>query len=121
MSVLTAPGAWGLPDGVTLAMVAAVLLPTAVVTILLRALPFSLLRVLKGSPFIEFLGYLMPVGVMTVLVVYTFLGYAGDPARFVAAVGCLVVTLALQWWKRRADLSILAGTALYMLIVNLWL
>lgn len=60
---------YGLPDGVTLGMVAAVLIPAGVVTLLLRALPFSLLRGLKGSPFIEFLALLMPVGVMTVLVV----------------------------------------------------
>lgn len=68
---------YGLPDGVTLGMVAAVLIPAGVVTLLLRALPFSLLRGLKGSPFIEFLALLMPVGVMTVLVVYTLSGFAG--------------------------------------------
>ena len=30
----------------------------------------------------------------------------------------LAATLLLHWWKRRADLSIFAGTALYMLLVN---
>ena len=106
-------------DGVTLGMVVAVLIPAGVVTLLLRALPFSLLRVLKGSPFIEFLALLMPVGVMTVLVVYTLSGFAGAPARLWAALAALAVTLVLHWWKRRADLSILGGTALYMALVNL--
>lgn len=110
---------YGLPDGVTLGMVAAVLIPAGVVTLLLRTLPFSLLRVLKGSPFIEFLALLMPVGVMTVLVVYTLSGFAGDPARLWAALAAFAVTLVLHWWKRRADLSILGGTALYMVLVNL--
>lgn len=62
-------GAMGLPEGVTLGMVVAVLVPAAVVTFLLRALPFSLLKALQASPLIEFLGLLMPVGVMTVLVI----------------------------------------------------
>ena len=108
----------GLPDGVTLGMVLAVLVPVGVVTVLLRALPFSLLRLLKGSPFIDFLGVLMPVGVMTVLVIYTLSSYTAQPGRFSAALVSLVFTLLLQWWRRRADLSILGGTLLYIFIVN---
>ena len=64
-------GAMGLPEGVSVGMVAAVLVPAALVTFLLRALPFSLLKVLQRSPLIEFLGLLMPVGVMTVCLLYT--------------------------------------------------
>lgn len=112
---------YGLPEGVTLSMVFAVLIPVCIVTILLRALPFSLLRVLRGSPFIEFLGVMMPVGVMTVLVIYTLAGLTAQPGRFVAALVCLLFTLLLQRWRRRADLSILGGTALYMLMVNVFL
>ena len=77
-----------------------------------------MLRVLKGSPFIDFLAVLMPIGVMTVLVAYTLVGYAGSPAHLAFALIALVATLLLHWWKRRADLSIFAGTALYMLLVN---
>ncbi len=113
-------GAMGLPEGVTLGMVVAVLVPAAVVTFLLRALPFSLLKLLQASPLIEFLGLLMPVGVMTVLVIYTLVGKAGQPREFLAALAALLFTLVLQGWKRRADVSIVAGTAVYMLIVNLW-
>ena len=113
-------GAMGLPEGVTLGMVVAVLVPAAVVTFLLRALPFSLLKLLQASPLIEFLGLLMPVGVMTVLVIYTLVGKAGQPREFLAALAALLFTLVLQGWKRRADVSIVAGTAMYMLIVNLW-
>lgn len=109
---------YGLPDGVSLSMVAAVLIPVGIVTVLLRALPFSLLRVLKDSPFIGFLAVLMPVGVMTVLVVYTLLGYSASPAYLLSALLALTVTLLLHWRKRRADLSIFAGTALYMILVN---
>ena len=109
---------YGLPDGVSLGMVAAVLLPVGIVTVLLRAVPFSLRRVLKSSPFIDFLSAMMPAGVMTVLVVYTLLGYAASPTNLVAALLALGATLLLHCWKRRADLSIFVGTALYMVLVN---
>ena len=109
---------YGLPDGVSLGMVAAVLLPVGIVTVLLRALPFSLRRVLKSSPFIDFLSAMMPAGVMTVLVVYTLLGYAASPTNLVAALLALGATLLLHCWKRRADLSIFVGTALSMVLVN---
>ena len=109
---------YGLPDGVSLGMVAAVLLPVGIVTVLLRALPLSLRRVLKSSPFIDFLSAMMPAGVMTVLVVYTLLGYAASPTNLVAALLALGATLLLHCWKRRADLSIFVGTALYMVLVN---
>ena len=109
---------YGLPDGVSLGMVAAVLVPVGIVTVLLRALPFSLRRVLKSSPFIDFLSVMMPAGVMTVLVVYTLLGYAASPTNLVAALLALGATLLLHGWKRRADLSIFVGTALYMVLVN---
>ena len=113
---------YGLPDGVSLSMVAAVLVPVAVVTVLLRALPFSALRLLKGSPVIEFLRATMPVGVMTVLVVYTLSSIARDSAQpnaIWAALIATAVTLVLHAWKRRSGLSVLAGTATYMVLVNL--
>lgn len=112
---------YGLPDGVSLAMVAAVLVPVGIVTVMLRALPFSLRRVLKSSPFIDFLSVMMPAGVMTVLVAYTILGYAASPTNLIAALLALGTTLVLHWWKRRADLSIFVGTGLYMVLVNVML
>lgn len=109
----------GLPTGVTLGMVAAVLIPVCAVTIFLRAFPFSFLRLLKGSPVIQFLGATMPVGVMTVLVIYTLSSSRESPGGIWAAVIAAGITLLLHAWKRRAGLSILAGTAVYMALVNL--
>lgn len=109
----------GLPTGVSLGMVAAVLIPVAIVTILLRALPFSFLRLLKGSPVIQFLGAIMPVGVMTVLVIYTLSGTRDNPGGIWAALLAAGMTLLLHAWQRRAGLSILGGTVIYMALVNL--
>lgn len=108
----------GLPEGISLVTVAGVLIPVAVVTVLLRALPFSFLRLLKGSPLIEFLGLLMPVGVMTVLVVYTLSSATSAPGGVCAALAAAGLTLVLHAWRRSAALSIVAGTAVYMALVN---
>lgn len=109
----------GLPTGVTPAMVWAVLIPVCIVTVALRALPFSFFKLLKGSPFIEFLGVYMPVGVMTVLVVYTVGGAAGSPGGIAAALIASALTLGLHAWRRSPGLSIFTGTLVYMLLVNL--
>ena len=61
----------GLPEGVSLLNTVGILAAVGIVTVMLRQLPFSALRLLKGSNLVGMLGMTMPVGVMTVLVVYT--------------------------------------------------
>lgn len=108
----------GLPSGVTATAVWSVLIPVAIVTLILRALPFVFRRVLRGSPLLDFLGLTMPVGVMTVLVVYSIAGAEGEAGGIAAAGLAAVATLGLHAWRRSMALSILAGTALYMMLVN---
>ncbi|MHA2790199.1 branched-chain amino acid transporter permease [Corynebacterium sp. S7] len=110
---------YGLPEGVTLTMVASVLIPVAIVTVLLRALPFPFLKYLKGNQFIGLLGRMMPVGVMVVLVVYTLFGQVSAPGGIVSSLIGVAVTLLLHWWKKDSGLSILGGTITYMVLVNL--
>jgi hypothetical protein len=45
-----------MPNGVDLGMILAVIIPLFIVTVALRALPFSLLRYLKNSEFMAVLG-----------------------------------------------------------------
>ena len=108
-----------MPAGVDLGMVAAVLLPIAVVTVLLRQLPFSFVKALKESQLIGLLGITMPVGVMMVLVVYTLRSQAEAPGGAAAACLAAVVTAALHLWRSHSALSIFGGTAFYMVLVNL--
>ncbi|OIR43682.1 AzlD domain-containing protein [Corynebacterium sp. NML130628] len=105
----------GLPTGVDLPMVWAVIVPVGVVTVLLRSLPFALRGWLDGSPLLDFLRIYMPVGVMIVLVLYTFTS-SDQPVWVGVLVG--LVTLALHAWRRSPALSILAGTGLYVALVN---
>lgn len=108
-----------MPNGVDLGMILAVIIPLFIVTVALRALPFSLLRYLKNSEFMAVLGGTMPVGVMTVLVIYTWYGQRESPGGFVAVAIAAAATYLLHKWRRDVGLSILGGTITYMLLVNL--
>ncbi|GAB3943275.1 branched-chain amino acid transporter permease [Corynebacterium tapiri] len=106
----------GLPEGVELSQALAVLLPIGLVTVALRGIPFLVRRRLGQSDFVAFLGGMMPVGVMTVLVVYSLVS-GGSGAVWPGLIG-VAVTGALQWWTGRAALAIIGGTGVYMVLVN---
>jgi len=109
----------GLPEGVELGPTLAILGSIFLVTLALRGLPFTALRFFRESDLVAWLGLAMPVGVMTLLVVYTVSGQADAPGGFVAVAIALVFTVALHLWRRSATLSILLGTVLYLVLVNL--
>lgn len=94
------------------------LLVMFVVTVALRAAPFLVLSLLKGSAIVGFLGRTMPAGVMLILVMYT-LRDVGSATWLPATVG-LAGTVAVHLWRRNAALSTVVGTALYLLTSLLW-
>jgi len=108
-----------LPNGVTPRDVWAVLIPIGLITVFFRWIPFVATKKLRNSTLIDYLGSTMPLGVMLILVVYTYLGQRSAPGGLLAASIALVFTVGVHWWKRSAGLSILGGTLLYMLLVNL--
>lgn len=107
-----------MPAGVSLATIATVLVPVGLIIVVLRQLPFSFVKWVKDSEFFSLLGLMMPVGVMTILVVYTVHGQAGAPDGIWAALLGVLATFLLHLWKRESALSIFGGTAFYMLLVN---
>lgn len=86
------------------------------VTVLLRFLPFLVFK--KKTPaYITYLGRVLPPAIIGMLVVYCLKDTQILSAPYGApelAAGALVVLL--QAWKRSAPLSILCGTAAYMLL-----
>lgn len=108
----------GLPAGVDATMVAAVLIPVGLVTLLLRALPFGVRRTLGESQLVHVLGVTMPVGVMTILVVYTLTGQREAPGGLVPALIAIAATFVVHLCFRRPAVSILLGTVVYMVLVN---
>jgi branched-subunit amino acid transport protein AzlD len=92
----------------------------AAVTFGLRALPFLAAKFLQRHPLVQQLGRFLPLAIMTLLLLHTLVGNARSnpqgPWAEALAVACV---LGLQAWKRHALLSILSGTALYVLMRNL--
>ena len=92
----------------------------ALVTALVRFLPFLIFRRGKTPAIVEKLGRTLPAAVMGMLVVYCLRGtsFSSLDGWLPALISCLVVLL-LHIWQRKTLLSILGGTVCYMLLVQL--
>ena len=90
----------------------------AVVTMLLRFLPFLIFRK-QTPPYITYLGKVLPSAIIGMLVIYCLKDVSltshphGLPELIAAA--CVV---GLQAWKRNSLLSILSGTLVYMVLIQ---
>ena len=90
-------------------------------TMATRFLPFLLLGDKRQTPpFITYLGKVLPYAIMGMLVVYCLKGVSLTELSSVlpAALG-VGVTAGLHLWKHNTLLSILGGTAVYMLLVQM--
>ena len=99
---------------------AAIIAVIALVTAILRFLPFWIFRNnQKTPPLIANLGKVLPFSIMGMLVVYCLkdISFSEAPFGIPEILGCGVVTL-LHIWKRNTLLSIGIGTVCYMLLVQ---
>lgn len=100
--------------------VAGAIAASALVTVLLRALPFLAFGKSGKMPdFVSYLGKTLPYAMMAMLVVFcmkstTFVEVKAWAPQFIAAV--LVVISYV--WKRSTILSIVLGTACYMVLIQ---
>ena len=89
------------------------------VTILLRFLPFLVFRD-RTPRYITYLGKVLPPAIIGMLVIYCLRSVSLTVSPFgvpeLIAAACVV---GLQVWKRNSLVSILAGTVLYMLLIQL--
>lgn len=93
----------------------------ALVTIALRFLPFAIFSGSKPvPPFVAYLGKVLPYAIMGMLVVYCLRSthIAAKPHGLPELISCALVA-ALHLWKRNTLISIVGGTACYMLLVQL--
>ena len=91
----------------------------SIVTILLRAAPFLVFK--KQAPaYVIYLGQVLPAAVIGMLVIYCLKDITPLAAPFGAPELTAGLRVAgLHAWKRNILLSILAGTACYMLLTQL--
>lgn len=92
----------------------------ALVTALLRFLPFFVFDGRRPIPkVIRYLGSVLSYSVMAMLVVYclkdiSFVNYSGWLPPMISVLAVIV----LHIWKRNTLLSIIGGTACYMLLIR---
>jgi len=93
----------------------------AVATFLTRVLPFVVLGQQSNHPLIQHLGRYLPAGIMALLVGIFLLrsGHWETPVFGLDALGPALLVILLHLWQRNALLSMLVGTASYMLIQQL--
>lgn len=93
----------------------------ALITGALRFLPFLIWNKRKSiPPIIEKYGRLLPYAIMGMLVVYclkdiNFIRVSGFVPQIISC--CLVVVLYV--WKRNTLISIIAGTIMYMFLIQI--
>lgn len=96
------------------------ILVMALVTALLRFLPFFVMGNKKTPPYVEYLGKVLPYAVMAMLVVYCLKGIDFTAAPFgICEIAATGVVILMHVWKRNTLLSIIAGTICYMLLIRL--
>ncbi len=93
----------------------------AVITIALRAIPFLIFGGRRKAPqFIINLSNLLPYAVMAMLIVYCLKNVSFTSVNtFVPELISCVIVIVLHLWKHNTILSIVAGTVIYMLLVQL--
>ena len=92
----------------------------AAVSALLRFTPFLIFRGGRKIPgFIAYLGKILPYAVMGMLVVYCLkdVSLAAAPHGLPELIACGLV-VGLHVWKRNTLLSVIAGVACYMVLVQ---
>lgn len=100
--------------------VASAIVAMGLITFALRATPFLGAQWLKRSPLAGRLGEFLPLAIMTLLTVHAMVGDALDDARGPwPELLAIVPIVVLQWKQRNALLSILVGTAFYVLLRNI--
>lgn len=84
-----------------------------------RALPFIASGWLKKQRIVAHIGDFLPLAIMVLLVVHSSTGAAlsheGGPW---IEIGAVALTCVLQWFLKNSLLSIFAGTAFYVVLIN---
>jgi len=100
------------------------ILAMGAVTWWLRGLPFFAERWLRDRPIVQRIASFLPAAVMAILVVHSVATGQHHSALWpLPEIACILLVVALQWIGKQALLSILVGTATYVLWMNpsLWL
>lgn len=92
----------------------------ALVTLALRVLPFVLLGGKETPEYVLYLGRVLPYAIMAMLIVYCLKGisFTGG-SHGIPEIAAVAAVAAIHACKKNSLLSIVAGTALYMFLVQM--
>lgn len=96
------------------------LMVVAVITALIRALPYLVFGRMKKIPkTIHYLGNVLPGSIMVILVLYClrnteFISYPFGLPEIIA----VVIVILSQWVKKNTFFSVLLGTLCYMILIR---
>lgn len=107
-----------MPDTVYIVLALAI---AGTITVALRAIPFLILQPLRESRFVRHMAMWMPAGLLLILAAATFRSSAfGDAVHLWEAATAAAVTVVVHLaGGRRTLLSVGAGTATFVALVNL--
>jgi len=93
----------------------------ALVTMILRFLPFMIFRDKETPEYINFLGKYLPYSIMGMLVVYCLKDVSITSSPFgIPELISVVLVAVLHFWKRNTLVSIVSGTVCYMLLIQVF-
>lgn len=96
-----------------------ILVTVALATAVTRFLPFFLFAHKSESPYIVYLGKVLPYAAIGLLVVYCLRGISISISPYGLPEGIAILIIAiLHIWKENTLLSIGVGTVVYMLLVQ---
>ena len=96
------------------------ILVAVLVTAATRFLPFLIFGGREVPKIVRYLGRILPMAVMATLVVYCLRGTTFDAAgNFLPQLIAVAVVALLHLWRKNTFLSIVVGTAVYMVLVQL--
>ena len=104
---------------VTTGYILAAILVAAVITFLLRLLPFGLKKALAGSELLDALSHWIPLGAVALLAIYAVakINYSSFATAAPYLAG-LVVTVGAHLWRKNMVLSMVAGTVTCVVLAN---
>ena len=96
------------------------ILIAAAVTVMSRLAAFVVFKKGRTPDFITWLGRQLPGAVMAMLLVYCLKDISFESAgAFIPALAGVAVTAAVHVYKKQMMLSIVIGTAAYMILLNI--
>ena len=89
------------------------------VTALLRYLPFLIFKGRSTPRTVAYLGRVLPPAIMGMLVVYCLRSVSfGALTGWMPALAASAVTAGLHLWRKNTLVSIIGGTAVYMILIR---